>query len=164
MLIENQGNIDLQGLVNLIPSEPKFINDFSHTRIGRDTFFRQDGLRDFFLYCDLGIAKATGGRVLAQLVKANKAPVEGTGWHIHEADFHVVYMIKGWAKFMYGDKDTLVSTGDCIHQRPGIVHYLYDYSPDMEFMEVVGPAEFKTFGAQAPAVVPAPKVWPKDWR
>lgn len=65
---------------------------------------------------------------------------------------------------MYGDQDTLVSTGDCIHQRPGIVHYLYDYSPDMEFLEVVGPAEFKTFGAEAPAVVPAPKPWPRDCR
>lgn len=26
----------------------------------------------------------------------------------------------------------------------GIVHYLYDYSPDMEYLEIVSPADFKT--------------------
>ena len=45
---------------------------------------------------------------------------------------------------MYGDKDTLVEAGDCVHQRPGIVHYLFDYSPDMEYLEIVGPADFKS--------------------
>ena len=52
-------------------------------------------------------------------------------------------MLKGWARFMYGDKETLVEAGDCVHQRPGIVHYLFDYSPDMEYLEIVGPADFK---------------------
>jgi hypothetical protein len=31
-----------------------------------------------------------------------------------------------------------------VHQRPGIVHYLFDYSPDMEYLEIVSPADFKT--------------------
>ena len=39
----------------------------------------------------------------------------------------MVLMIKGWAKFMYEDKETLVSAGDCVHQRPGIRHFLFDY-------------------------------------
>ena len=51
-------------------------------------------------------------------------------------------MLKGWARFMYEDKETLVEAGDCVHQRPGIVHYLFDYSPDMEYLEIVGPADF----------------------
>ncbi len=42
-------------------------------------------------------------------------------------------MLKGWAKFMYEDKEHLVAAGDCVHQRPGIMHYLFDYSPDMEY-------------------------------
>jgi hypothetical protein len=33
-----------------------------------------------------------------------------------------------------------------VHQRPGIVHYLFDYSPDMEYLEIVSPADFKTGG------------------
>jgi hypothetical protein len=66
------------------------------------------GLRDFFLYRDLGVAEATHGKVIAHLVKANMAPEKGTGWHRHEADFQIVIMTKGWAKFMYEDKVTLV--------------------------------------------------------
>ncbi len=135
-----------------------FVSTFSHVK-PTDTDFVANGLRDFFAYRDLGIAEATGGRVIAHLVKANMAPEHGTGWHIHHAEFHIVLMLKGWAKFMYEDKDTLVAAGDCVHQRPGIVHYLYDYSPDMEYLEVVGPADFGTTEVEAPYTVPAPAPW-----
>ncbi len=131
---------------------------FSHVKPG-DTAWRRDGLRDFFLYRDLGVAEATAGKVIAHLVKANMAPQKGTGWHRHEAEFQIVIMIKGWAKFMYGDEETLVSAGDCVHQRPGIVHYLFDYSPDMEYLEIVSPADFKTIDMPAPCPTPAPSRW-----
>ncbi|MDB5534795.1 MAG: cupin, partial [Hyphomicrobiales bacterium] len=128
---------------------------FSHVKPG-DTEFKGSGLRDFFLYRDLGIADATNGKVIAHLVKANLPPEKGTGWHQHVADFQIVLMTKGWAKFMYEDKITLVEAGDCVHQRPGIVHYLYDYSPDMEYLEIVGPANFETVDIEkGPAEVPA---------
>jgi quercetin dioxygenase-like cupin family protein len=133
-------------------------NTFSHVRPG-DTQFRDEGLRNFFMYRDLGIADATGGRVIAQLVRAKNPPVEGTGWHIHEAQFHIVYMLKGWARFMYEDKETLVNAGDCVHQRPGIRHFLFDYSPDMEYLEVVGPADFGSVGVEGPCAVPPPTPW-----
>ena len=131
---------------------------FSHVK-PEDTSFAPGGLRDFFLYRDLGIAEATHGKVIAHLVKANKAPETGTGWHRHEADFQIVIMTKGWAKFMYEDKVTLVEAGDCVHQRPGMVHYLFDYSPDMEYLEIVGPAAFGTVDAPAPAEVPPVTPW-----
>jgi quercetin dioxygenase-like cupin family protein len=132
---------------------------FSHCRPG-DTEFKGDGLRDFFLYRDLGIAAATNGKVLAQLVKADNPPTDGTGWHRHEADFHIVIMLKGWARFMYEDKETLVAAGDCVHQVPGIRHYLFDYSPDMEYLEVVGPVDFGSIDVEAPPYpVPAPTPW-----
>ena len=134
------------------------VTKFSHVKPG-DTTFRSDGLRDFFIYRDLGIADATAGKVIAQLVRANNAPEKGTGWHRHEADFHIVIMLKGWARFMYEDQNTLVSAGDCVHQRPGIVHYLFDYSPDMEYLEVVGPADFTSTDATGPCAVPAPSAW-----
>jgi len=134
------------------------VSEFSHVKLG-DTKAVGDGLRDFFLYRDLGIAAATGGRVLAQIVTANSAPTTGTGWHQHVADFHIVLMLKGWAKFMYEDKETLVSAGDCVHQRPGITHYLFDYSPDMEYLEVVGPADFASVDVEGPCAVPAPQAW-----
>jgi quercetin dioxygenase-like cupin family protein len=131
---------------------------FSHCKPA-DTAWRSDGLRDFFLYKDLGIAAATSGRVVAQLVKANLPPEKGTGWHRHVAEFHIVIMTKGWARFMYGDEETLVQAGDCVHQRPGIVHYLFDYSPDMEYLEIVGPADFGTVDMPSPCAVPAPQGW-----
>ena len=131
---------------------------FSHVKPG-DTAWRSDGLRNFFLYKDLGVEAATHGRVIAQRVKANMAPEKGTGWHRHEADFHIVIMTKGWARFMYGEQETLVSAGDCVHQRPGIVHYLFDYSPDMEYIEIVGPADFKSIDMPAPCAVPEPSKW-----
>lgn len=131
---------------------------FSHIRPA-DTPWRGEGLRDFFLYRDLGVAEATQGKLLVQLVKAHNAPEAGTGWHRHEANFHVVLMLKGWARFMYDTTETLVEAGDCVHQRPGIVHYLFDYSPDMEYLEIVSPADFSTVDEPAPCEVPAPRDW-----
>ncbi|MGU3779951.1 cupin domain-containing protein [Burkholderia metallica] len=131
---------------------------FSHVK-PQDTAYRGEGLRDFFLYRDLGIAAATNGKVVAQLVRANHAPEAGTGWHRHEAEFHIVIMLKGWARFMYGEQETLVSAGDCVHQAPGIVHYLFDYSPDMEYLEIVGPADFKSIDVDGPCAVPPPTPW-----
>ena len=131
---------------------------FSHVKEGQ-TPWRGEGLRDFFLYRDLGIEEATAGRVLAQLVKAHEAPEKGTGWHRHEAEFHIVIMLKGWARFMYGETETLVEAGDCVHQKPGVIHYLFDYSPDMEYLEIVGPSDFKTIDVIGPCEVPDPKPW-----
>lgn len=131
---------------------------FSHIKPS-DTPYRSEGLRDFFLYRDLGIKEATNGDLTVQLVKAYNAPEKGTGWHYHEANFHVVVMLKGWAKFMYEDQETLVEAGDCVHQRPGIRHYLFDYSPDMEFLEIVSPSSFTTIAAEGPCDVPLPSTW-----
>lgn len=133
---------------------------FSHVK-PEDTDFCDGGLRGFFQYRDLGVAAATNGKVVAQLVRAKSPPVDGTGWHRHIADFHIVYMTKGWAKFMYEDKITLVSAGDCVHQRPGITHYLFDYSPDMEYLEIAGPADFGTVDAAGPCPVPPVTPWEK---
>jgi mannose-6-phosphate isomerase-like protein (cupin superfamily) len=134
--------------------------EFSHVKPS-DTEWKGGGLRDFFLYRDLGIAAATHGKVIAHLVKANEPPEQGTGWHYHVADFQIVIMTKGWARFMYEDKEYLVEAGDCVHQKPGIVHYLFDYSPDMEYLEIVSPADFGTVPVDGPCPIPKPTPWPK---
>ena len=131
---------------------------FSHVK-PNDTAYRSDGLRDFFLYRDLGVAAATNGKVIAHLVKANRPPADGTGWHYHIADFQIVIMMKGWARFMYEDEVVLVEAGDCVHQRPGMTHYLFDYSPDMEYLEIVGPADFGTVEIAGPCAVPPVMPW-----
>ena len=123
------------------------VSKFSHVKPG-DTQFEGGGLRDFLLYRDLGIAAATGGQVICHLVKANPdlPPEDGTGWHRHDCDFQIVIMTKGWARFMYEDKPTLVQAGD-------------DYSPDMEYLEIVSPADFKTVD-MPPATDRVPPVTP----
>ena len=131
---------------------------FSHVKQA-DTAYVSGGLRDFFRYRDLGIAEATNGKVIAHLVKAHQAPEKGTGWHRHEAEFQIVIMLKGWARFMYEDKVTLVSEGDCVHQLPGIRHFLFDYSPDMEYLEIVSPADFKTIDVDPVCDIPDPTPW-----
>ena len=141
------------------PVNFKSDTEFSHVKPA-DTQFLPGGLRDFFLYRDLGIAKATKGKVIAHLVKANLPPENGTGWHYHVAEFQIVIMTKGWAKFMYEDKVTLVEAGDVVHQMPGITHYLFDYSPDMEYLEIVGPADFGTVPVTVgPAEIPGITPW-----
>ena len=60
---------------------------------------------------------------------------------------------------MYGDKETLVEAGDCVHQQPGLTHFLFDYAPDMEYLEIVGPADFGTVDAPGPCSVPHVTPW-----
>jgi quercetin dioxygenase-like cupin family protein len=134
--------------------------DFSHVK-PQDTQFLPGGLRDFFVYRDLGVAAATRGKVIAHIAKANMPPDNGTGWHYHVAEFQIVIMLKGWARFMYGETPTLVSAGDCVHQKPGISHYLFDYSPDMEYLEIVGPADFESIPVDGPCAVPEITPWVK---
>jgi mannose-6-phosphate isomerase-like protein (cupin superfamily) len=147
-------------MVEAVMNQHAAMTRFSHVK-PEDTDYTGGGLRDFFLYRDLGIADATGGQVICHLVKANPdcPPEDGTGWHRHDCDFQIVIMMKGWARFMYEDKPTLVQAGDVVHQRPGIVHYLYDYSPDMEYLEIVSPADFKTVD-MPPASANVPPVMP----
>jgi mannose-6-phosphate isomerase-like protein (cupin superfamily) len=140
-------------------TQPETATRFSHIKAS-DNPWTADGLRDFFLYRDLGVADATGGKVIAHLVKANNPPADGTGWHYHVCQFQIVLMMKGWAKFMYDGVPTLVEAGDCVHQRPGMVHYLFDYSPDMEYLEIVSPADFGTVPVEGPDVeVPHVTPW-----
>lgn len=111
------------------------VNRFHHAK-GRDLVWTRAGLRDFFRYADPGIRKATGNRLDVHMVRANEAPEYGTGWHRHKLGFHVIYIMSCWARFIYEGKPTLVETGDFVNMPPGITHYLYDYSPDMCFLEV----------------------------
>ena len=108
-----------------------------------------------------GVIEATNGLVKAHVVRAAEPCKKGDtgGRHVHDVQFHFVYMLKGWARFMYEDQETLVAAGDCVHQRPGIRHFLFDYSPDMEYLEIVSPADFGTIDVEAPCAVQEPTAW-----
>src|SRR5437763_146752 len=113
------------------------VNKFSHNKPG-DTEYTGGGLRDFFLYRDLGIADATGGQVICHLVKANPdcPPVDGTGWHRHDCEFQIVIMMKGWARFMYDVAGLHQRRLVLVHEaRPALHH-----DHDLEFAVMAVPA------------------------
>jgi quercetin dioxygenase-like cupin family protein len=111
----------------------------------RDTAFEGGGLRPLFEYRDVGIRKATGGRVGAHVIRARRKLGRPLGLHRHALDFQMVYILKGWAKFLYeGEGVFVMRKGDCVHQPPGIHHDLLDCSPDLEMLEITTPARFAT--------------------
>ena len=109
------------------------------------------GLRSFFEYRDLGIEQATAGQVVAHVIRA--APGEGfvSTPHRHDATFQLVYILKGWIEFEYeGQGLVRLEAGSCVHQPPQIRHREIGHSDDVEMLEVVMPAGFKT--EEVPAV------------
>jgi quercetin dioxygenase-like cupin family protein len=105
----------------------------------------QVGLRSHFAYRDLGIATATDGKVLAQVIRARR-PCDGPGdEHTHSLDFQMVYVLNGWMRTAFeGVGERTLEAGDCMYQEPGIRHRVLDYSADLEVLEITIPAEFET--------------------
>lgn len=117
----------------------------------RDAVFQDGGLRSCFEYRDLNISAATGGRVLAHVIRAKKGAHAGFGWHKHDLDFQMYYVLKGWVKFDYeGVGEVVAEVGSCVHQPPGIRHAEMAHSDDLELLEITLPAEFETVEVEAP--------------
>jgi quercetin dioxygenase-like cupin family protein len=107
--------------------------------------FRDDGLRPFFQYRDLGIRAATGDRVLAHVIRAKPGMHARPERHHHAVEFQMVYVLKGWIRFHYeGVGEVTLVAGSCVHQPPGIRHTELGHSDDLELIEIVLPAEFAT--------------------
>ena len=117
-----------------------------------DAKFKDGGLRSCFEYRDLGISAATGGKVLAHVIRAKPGAQGGFGWHKHHLDFQMYYVLKGWVRFNYdGVGEVTARTGSCVHQPPGIRHAEVAHSDDLELIEITLPAEFETVETGAPA-------------
>ena len=113
----------------------------------RDEDFKADGLRAYAKYRDLGIAEASRGLARAHVIRLIGPcdPVEVSKLHFHDVDFQMVYVLKGWVKtYMEGQGETLMQQGSAWTQPPRIKHLIMDYSDDVELLEVILPAEFKT--------------------
>ena len=110
----------------------------------RDARFER-GLRSFFEYRDLGIGQATGGQVVAHVIRAAAGSEFSSQPHRHETTFQLVYILKGWIEFEYeGQGRVRLEAGSCVHQPPGIRHRELGHSEDIEMLEVVMPGGFKT--------------------
>jgi mannose-6-phosphate isomerase-like protein (cupin superfamily) len=113
----------------------------------REEDFKADGLRAYAKYRDLGIADASQGLARAHVIRLIGPcdPDEVSKLHFHDVDFQMVYVLKGWVKtYMEGQGETLMQQGSAWTQPPRIRHLIMDYSDDVELLEVILPAEFKT--------------------
>ncbi len=108
--------------------------------------FKADGLRTYALYRDLGIAKATGGLCQAHVIRLlSPCTDEVRKRHVHAAELQLIYVLKGWVKNEFeGQGVQMMSAGSCFLQPPGIRHTVLDYSADVELLEIIVPADFKT--------------------
>ena len=131
--------------------ESKRAWDFVHNRAEEATW--APGLREIFEYRDLGIAEATQGRVVAHVIRAAAGQEFSGQPHLHHTTFQLVYVLKGWIEFEYeGQGVVRLEAGSCVHQPPGIRHREIGHSEDVEMLEVVLPAGFKT--EEVPSVNP----------
>jgi hypothetical protein len=113
----------------------------------RDEDFKTDGLRTYARYRDLGIADATAGLARAHVIRligpCNREEVAKL--HYHDVEFQMVYVLKGWVKsYLEGVGETLMKEGSSWTQPPRIRHMILDHSDDVELLEVILPADFKT--------------------
>jgi mannose-6-phosphate isomerase-like protein (cupin superfamily) len=113
----------------------------------RDEDFKADGLRAYAQYRDLGVAAASQGIAQAHVIRLIGPcnPAEVSKLHFHHVEFQMVYVLKGWVKtYLEGQGETLMKAGSAWTQPPRIKHLIMDYSDDVELLEVILPAEFKT--------------------
>ena len=126
------------------PARPKQRVAISHHR---EEDFKADGLRAYAHYRDLGVAEASRGLAQAHVIRLIGPcnPAEVSKLHFHDVEFQMVYVLKGWVKtYMEGQGETLMKQGSAWTQPPRIKHLILDYSDDVELLEVILPAEFKT--------------------
>ena len=117
--------------------------------LAKDAVYKT-GLRSFMEYRDLGVEKATHGQFRAHVIRIKKEAagdhaLHTTGLHRHLCDFQMVYVLKGWIKFVYeGEGERTFHAGDCVVQPAGIVHNELDCSDDVEVLEIYSPAVHET--------------------
>ena len=113
----------------------------------RNEDFKADGLRAYAHYRDLGIKDATHGLAQAHVIRLQGPcnPHEVSKLHYHDVEFQMVYVLKGWVKtYMEGHGETMMQEGSCWTQPPKIRHMILDYSDNVELLEIILPADFKT--------------------
>jgi mannose-6-phosphate isomerase-like protein (cupin superfamily) len=124
---------------------------FAVSHKSRSGFVRR-GLRAYFEYRDLGIERATRGKVVAHVIRARPGKAPHGQWHRHDCKVQFVYVLRGSAVFEYeGVGKVTMKPGSCFYQPPGIRHRELSHSKDLELLEIVAPAKFRTVSLEKPA-------------
>ena len=80
------------------------------------------GLRSYARYRDLGMAAATSGAAVAQVIKfVPPCTDEVRVWHTHDVEFQMIYVLRGWIETeMEGRKPEKMQVGSAWLQPPNI--------------------------------------------
>jgi mannose-6-phosphate isomerase-like protein (cupin superfamily) len=108
------------------------------------------GRRDFFKYQELGVTAATHGRMRAQITSAENGMAKPTGWHYHQCEMQLVYMVKGWLDLEFEDRVVRLHAGDTMMIPGGEKHNEIATSDSFELLEVSVPAQMDTVACEAP--------------
>ncbi|WP_428540593.1 cupin domain-containing protein [Rhodopila sp.] len=110
------------------------------------------GRRSFFKYRDLGVTRATGGKMRAQVTTATQGMGEPTGWHYHLCEQQFVYLLKGWVDLEFEDgTEVRLKPGESLMIPGGMRHNETGTADELELLEVSVPSEMKTVACDPPA-------------
>jgi mannose-6-phosphate isomerase-like protein (cupin superfamily) len=110
-----------------------------------------EGRRNFFKYRDLGVTRASGGWMRAQIMQAVTGMTQPTGWHYHVCDGQFVYALKGFVELEFEDgTQCRLEAGDSCFIPGGMKHNEIRTSNDVEILEVCLPADMGTVPCEAP--------------
>ena len=111
--------------------------------------FVKRGLRSYLEYRDLGVSRASGGKVHSHVIRARPRKAPHGDWHYHDCNVQFTYVLKGWVKMQYeGQRPILMKVGSCFFQPPRIRHRELAHSKDLQMIEVVAPGRFNTYDAK----------------
>lgn len=109
------------------------------------------GRRDWLSYLDTGFAEASGGRLHASVQAASGALVTETGWHYHECEMQIAYIVKGWIELQFEDgTDVRLEAGDAMFLPGGVKHNEVRSSDDITGFEITVPAGMGTVPCDEP--------------
>jgi quercetin dioxygenase-like cupin family protein len=109
------------------------------------------GRRAFFKYRDLGVTKASKGRMRAQITSASAGMTQPTGWHYHLCESQFVFVLDGWLELEFAGNDKVrLEAGDSIFIPGGLPHNETRTSDTFNLLEVSVPAEMGTKACDAP--------------
>jgi quercetin dioxygenase-like cupin family protein len=110
------------------------------------------GRRDFFKYRELGVTEASNRRMRAQVTSATQGLGKPTGWHYHQCEQQLVYMLKGWVDLEFEDGTKVhLEPGDSLMIPGGTIHNETATADELELLEVSVPADMGTVPCDPPA-------------
>ncbi len=110
------------------------------------------GRREWLRYLDTGFAEASGGRLHASVQAASGALVTETGWHYHECEMQLAYIVQGWIQLQFEDgTDVRLEAGDVMFLPGGVKHNEVCSSDDITGFEITVPAGMGTVPCERPA-------------